>query len=105
MLKLTCQAYDVGSNPIDGGCGDVEYATIDLKYILDKVGEGRKISLSTDGKFFFTKEQESSLPKMMRKSEIIDVVNVWCKNATMLFYADCPNKGCKHIVKISHSGV
>jgi hypothetical protein len=105
MLKFICQAYDTGSNPIKGGCGEVESAIIDLKFPLDKVGEGRSASLSKDGKIFFTNEQGEKLPKGRKPSEIAELIHRWCGEAKFLYFAGCPNEGCKNLVKINHHEV
>jgi hypothetical protein len=102
MLKFICQAYDAGSNPIKGGCGEVESAIIDLKFPLDKVGEGRSASLSKDGKIFFTNEQTERLPKGRKPSEIAELIHRWCGEAKFLYFAGCSNEGCKNLVKIYH---
>ena len=102
MLKFICQAYDAGSNPVNGGCGEVKTAIIDLKFPLEKVGEGRSASLSPSGKIFFTEEQTAKLPKGRKPSEIAELIDRWCGGAKSLYFAGCPNEGCKHIVRISH---
>jgi hypothetical protein len=102
MLKFICQAYDAGSNPANGGCGEVETAIIDLKFSLDKIGEGRSASLSTAGKIFFTEEQMTKLPRGRKPSEIAELIDRWCGGSKFLYFANCPNEGCKHLVKIFH---
>ena len=104
MLKFVCQAYDAASNPTKGGCGEVQAAIIDLKFPLEKIGEGRTASLSSSGKIFFTEEQREKLPKGRKPSEIAELIDRWCGGAKFIYFAGCPNEGCKHTVKISHTG-
>lgn len=105
MLKFICQAYDAGSNPTEGGCGEVEFAIIDLKHSLGKDGENKEISLSRSGSFILTESQLGKIPKKKSSEEIIETVSKWSDSGKFLHFAGCPNEGCKNIVRIYHSEV
>lgn len=102
MLKFVCQAYDGGSNPVEGGCGDVEFAIVDLKYSLGKDGENKEISISKEGNFVFTSSQLSKISKEKSPEKIIDIVSEWSNGGKFLHFAGCPNSSCKNSVKIYH---
>lgn len=100
MFNFVCQAFDDSSNPISGGCGEQESVIISLKGLLDRAGEGRFISMSKSGNFFFTPEQKTLLPKSHKHSEIIELVEQWSGKGSFLHFGGCPTKDCKHSVRV-----
>jgi hypothetical protein len=102
MLKFVCQAYDGSSNPVEGGCGDVELAIIELKHSLGKDWENKEISISKEGKFMFTSSQLTKISKEKSPEKIIDIVSKWSSGGKFLYFAGCPNSSCKNSVKIYH---
>lgn len=100
-FRFNCSDYDKHGDPIPGtGHGELSSCAVHLYSYLDRAGEQIYISLGTDGKFFFSEEQEKYLEVYWSKDAIINLVDRNSNHGRNLDFEQCPHPNCQNDVGV-----